>query len=262
MSTQACSNHIWYKNALRINDIIPTVNVITRNKIVICIANTYNGTHLELGQPVLNDCELISKIYYKHDYNVFLLQDAKVKQVVEWLCLFAEESHTLDDVVIYYSGHGCLVKQCFGKFRIGKYEFEMTYDQEKTNRDSAYVFYDSDKKLTEHLIDDVFTQIVKMFKCPCLVLSDCCHSGTIIDGLSNSFHGDETDKITHLKNQQINYISAARDDQYALQGEKNGLFTSHLYYSQNDDCKEIVENFKSCTQNCESRLNGRTKLWV
>ena len=187
----------------------------------------------------------------KHDYNVFLLQDAKMKQVVEWLCLFAEESHTLDDVVIYYSGHGCLVKQCFGKFRIGKYEFEMTYDQEKTNRDSAYVVYDADRKVTEHVIDDVFTQIVKMFKCPCLVLSDCCHSGTIID-----------DSISHLKNQQINYISAARDDQYALQGDKNGLFTSHLYYSQDDDCKEIVENFKSCAQNCESRLYDRTKLWI
>lgn len=237
----------WYSHALKINDLNPTKNVITKNKIVLCICNTYNGTHLELGQPVLNDCDLISKIYSKHDYNVFLLQDAKIKQVVEWLCLFAEESELLDDVVIYYSGHGCLVTQCFGKFRIGKYEFDMTYDQEKTNRDSAYVFYDYDKKLTDCLIDDVFTQIVEKFKCPCLVLSDCCHSGTIVD---------------HVKNKTLNYISAARDEQYALQGDKNGLFTSHLYYSQNDDCKEIVETFKNSCQTCEFHFNDREKLWL
>ena len=233
----------------RINNVKPTKNIITKNKVLLIIANTYIGTDLELGVPVINDTNIISEKYFSRNYQVLTLIDANLKVVVDWLKLFKDIE--FKDFVIYYSGHGTLVENFNGRIKIGNSFYELHEDEEETGKDSAYVFYDYENKSVEFLIDDIFTNIINNFKSDVFIISDCCHSGTIVD--------NSVELCSHTKS----YISACKDYQYAIQNTVNGLFTSFICKNFDTEIKDLIENFNKLSSNQQANYkSNRVKLYV
>jgi hypothetical protein len=234
-----------------INAIKPTKNVIAKNKIVLIIANTYLNTELELGTPVINDVNLITNKFFNHNYQILSLIDSNVETVINWLMFFSKQK--FDDFILYYSGHGTLVENFTGKMKIGKHSFKLKEDEEITGKDSAYVFYNYQEKCVEFLVDDIFTELISKFKTDVFVISDCCHSGSVVD---------ENFKLNNKNTMNLDFISACNDNQFALQNLNNGLFTNHIYNNFTKDVDEIIETFNNETKSQQARYKcTRKKLY-
>lgn len=226
--------------AYNISDLKPTKSVVVKQKLLLLIANTYNNTELELGEPILNDCRLMTKCVCKHGYQALMLLDSNCKTAIEWLVLLS--TLELDDIIIYYSGHGTLVedkdqgelKEMFEAMSNDIPELKHMNLHKDEPKDSSYVFYNYTTHKAELLVDDIFTQIISTFKTKPLIVSDCCHSGTIID----------LPLLVNTPNHNIEFISACCDWQYAIQSSDNGLFTKHLCkYIHYLDLDDVINTF-------------------
>ena len=150
-------------------------------KICIIFINPYYGTSYELGIAVENDGELFEKELKRRGYKVKKYLDASAREFIREV---REESEKMNGkLLIYYSGHGVSIHDING--------------DEKDGRDEAFVFRDG------YVLDDVAEKLVRNNKCgEVILISDCCHSGTIWD------EGVEGN---------ICSISACRDDETAKQ---------------------------------------------
>lgn len=164
-------------------------------KKALLILNPYFNTSYELGQPVLNDGNMMEKYLTKYGYDVSRLVDASSSVVIEAIKKLITTS---EEAVIYYSGHGSR----------GSYSKE-----ESDGRNEAFVFM----RRVVLVEDDEMSEVLKLNKTKKLILfNDCCHSGTIWD-LENVDIGPD---------QVVYNISACKDCQTAAQLAENGALTS------------------------------------
>ncbi|OHT11283.1 Clan CD, family C14, metacaspase-like cysteine peptidase [Tritrichomonas foetus] len=181
------------------------------NKACFICCNTYQTVKYALGVGPMNDSITVAKNHKDRGYQVFFLHNPTADEFLQFLPLFLKR--TKDELTIFYTGHGASVKDKNG--------------DESDGFDEAMVF---DKG---HIIDDKLVQILQdnaNGKTRILLLTDCCHSGSIWDIQSAEKHNIKLPG-------NIISVSAAKDAQTAKQttiGNKSqGIFTYFFWKTLN-----------------------------
>ena len=182
------------------------------------VINTYEGTCNSLGDGPRNDGYTMAKLLYKtYGYQVYYIIDTKKEQFLEKLRYFLQTVE--NELVVYYVGHGTSVKDKNG--------------DESDGYDEAMIFSDG------NLIDDILIKTVIEHKNEtnkCILVSDCCHSGTIWDIQSGLHFADRLPD-------NIMSISAASDKQTSkqtyIENIEQGIFTYNM--------KKVLENEPNLT---------------
>ena len=167
------------------------------SKVAVLFVNSYLNRSFCLGEDVCNDGILCAERFKKLGYQVYVYFDVSVYLFAELFRGFI--SRKFKELVVYFTGHGMSVDDFSG--------------DEKDGKDEALVFKDG------AILDDDLKRLLKANKNDKLVLlTDCCHSGTIFDC-------ETDDKITTF--------SAAYDSETAkqtrIEKKGNGVFTYYLW---------------------------------
>lgn len=224
----------------------------TSGKVLLLICNPYFNTSYKLGNPVCNDCKIISEKYLSHDYLSYCLFDGTVEDFRKYLKFFL--SHNYDDLIIYYSGHGVQVVQESFKFdySLSKYVLLTESEIESDGMDECLLFNPNSKSNTSQLIyDDEITSLLKTNKCKnILMICDCCHAETILDSLTNN----------------ICLISSCKDSESSIQLVDNGIFTYYLVKYFDLPLDKLIDNVKMKIsrygQNPSLKMNNRNYLFI
>lgn len=193
------------------------INLINK-KVMLGVANSYYDSYLELGDPVSNDCFLALKYYKESGYETFYLLDCTKEKFLSHFENFL--SQRLKDFVLFYAGHGGTKNDKNG--------------DEKDGKDETWVFKDGE------LIDDDVAKCLNRNNCEnVFVISDSCHSGSIVD-------------YPTLLKKNITSFCACEDNQTSKQLAKNGIFTYFLFEtakkenkltSIRDEINKIIRNY-------------------
>lgn len=174
---------------------------------LIC-ANSYRGTNKSLGPGPVSDSIRVAQLCRNHGIPVYSLYDSKAQHFIDYARVFLRD--VSEFLLIYFSGHGGQMKDISG--------------DEDDGMDEVYIFMDG------HIVDDILVQMIinnKNETNRLVLLSDCCHSGTIWD-------------LDH-KDAPPNCISmaAALDKEEANQavrrGREFGYFTDSLFFALEKD---------------------------
>lgn len=196
---------------------------------------------------ILNACEndalCINKIAMDRGFeqNYLLSSEATVKNVMETIYRLADTAVAGDLVLIHYSGHGGQVPDLSG--------------EEKDGLDETWCLYDG------MLLDDDLNFALAKFKkgVRVVVLSDSCHSGTVIKMAFMNELGGATSPKSRVKaapqlvcreytkanpvvkaakrprvRASVILISGCQDNQFSYDGATNGLFTGTLLQVYNN----------------------------
>ena len=190
-----------------LNDIIPQqasefINSEVNQKVLFVVVNTYTKQQYKLGVGPLNDSITVSVNHKKMGYKMIYLHNTTPKHFKVWLQFVLEK--TQSDLTIFYTGHVCSIKDKSGDESDG-YDEVMLFD-------SGYVV---DDELAQYLAKYAHGQRI-------VLLTDCCHSGSIWDIQSQPSMKD-------IIPQNILSVSAAKDSQTAKQTRvkqrDQGIFT-------------------------------------
>ena len=172
--------------------------------------------------------------------NILLGQKATRENVISHLKEASKRLESGDIFLLSYSGHGAQLPDKNG--------------DEPDGQDETWCLYNG------QMLDDELDELWTLFKSDVriVVVSDSCHSGTILRAKSNSNYGEFTPKFlssqksmnTYLKNKDfydeillkqkdiskiekmtqasIILISGCQENQFSFDGPKNGVFTSVL----------------------------------
>lgn len=215
---------------------------IENNKVAFIVANPYyESFRLKLGDPCCNDANLISEFYSNHGYSCYGLVDPSKSEFIKYLKYFTQQNN-INDLIVYYAGHGNSIPDKSFKYVNGK--CIPCEKDEDDSRDETWVFKDGD------LIDDEMREIWNNNKCGnILVISDSCHSGTVVETERNN----------------ITSFCGCKDAQCSIQLSRNGIFTFFLmdFAKKNNNLKQLqtVVNKKigDYGQNCVL-IGNRDKL--
>ena len=130
----------------------------------LCVGNNYPGTTAQL-QGCVNDALDWSELLASQGYEVTMLREATLADVVGQLMDLVDKAGFGDRIVFTYSGHGTWVPDRDG--------------DEADGRDEAMVM--ADYRAGGLLLDDTLQQIFSKLRrgVGTLILSDSCHSGTV-----------------------------------------------------------------------------------
>ena len=173
------------------------------DRVVFLCINTYTDPSTTLGVGPMNDGINVADSMAKYGtWKLYFLHNPKKDSYLQWLDYFLKNTKT--ELITYYTGHGT--------------QLDSNDKEENDSKDEAYYFEDgtvSDNVLNQHLQNKTNNNL------RCLLLSDCCHSGTIWD-LNKS--GTPPNIMS---------ISAAKDSQTAKQteveGDEQGIFTFYFF---------------------------------
>ncbi|KAI5534672.1 cysteine-type peptidase protein [Trichomonas vaginalis G3] len=189
------------------------------------VINCYIGTRYSLGDGPMNDGYNMAKCLKRYGYQVYYIVDSKKKPFLEKLAFFLQNTKT--ELALFYVGHGTNVADLNG--------------DEDDGQDEALVFVDG------NIIDDELLQTLAENKCPenkVILISDCCHSGTVWDLQSKNIGNVRI---------QANFVSvsAANDKQTAKQTVadrvEQGMFTYNLM-------KALEQEPNMTAMECKKRL--------
>ena len=178
----------------------------TFKKACFLCCNTYTKPAYKLGVGPLNDTLTVAVNHKKMGYVCYYLHNPTAADFMKYLKLFM--SHTTSNLTVFFTGHGAGVKDQNG--------------DESDGYDEAMVF---DKG---HIIDDDLVPVLATAngKVKIVLLTDCCHSGSIWDIQSAKKHGIKLPK-------NIISLSAAKDEQTAKQTtmkqKDQGIFTYYFW---------------------------------
>ena len=180
-------------------------DLTTESKICFICCNSYEGSRYALGESALNDGLLAYINFQRLGYDVYIFHDMNKGGYMDVFTQFLQAE--VSKVVIYYIGHGTNTRDTSG--------------DEADGFDECLFFTDG------VIIDDDLCITITDNKANCsklILLSDCCHSGTIYDV------PDRKDILS---------ISAAADNETAKQDwiEKKGqgIFTYYFWKYYTDD---------------------------
>lgn len=165
-------------------------------------ANSYRETTSSLGPGPISDTIRVATLCRKRGIPVFSLFDCTAQTFVNYAIKLLRDVY--EYILIYFSGHGGQMPDLDG--------------DEDDKMDELYVFKDG------YVVDDTLFKLLQLHKNPksqCVLLSDCCHSGTIWDL-------DRKDPPARCLS-----MAAAQDKQTAAQavkkGREFGYFTEILF---------------------------------
>ena len=176
------------------------------NACFIC-CNTYTKEKLKLGVGPIND-SISTAIFHQYmGYEVYYLHNTKPRIFMDFLKQFLRK--TTKNLTVYYTGHGANI--------------EDTNGDEDDGFDEVMVFDDG------YIVDDDLAICIKKYHngiTRAVLISDCCHSGTIWDIPENPR------KAMSFPANVVS-ISSSNDDQTSKQGVMNqieqGIFTYHFW---------------------------------
>jgi len=212
------------------------LNELPKNgKVVFIICNPYFNTSYKLGNPVCNDCKIISENYIIHNYLSYCLLDSSIQTFKKFLTFFL--SNKYEDLIIYYSGHGIQISQSDYVFDYETFKFKLSTAEPEKDHYDEYLLFD------EYFKDDHLTTIFKNNQCKnVLFICDCCHSETILDKIPNN----------------CCLISSCKDSESAIQLSDNGIFTYYLIKYFNTTLDELTSkiNLKISKYNQHSEIQN------
>jgi hypothetical protein len=202
---------------------LPPGSFTTPKHCVFILCNTYTNPKYELGPGPLNDSVTVASNLHLYGYDTVFLHNPSPILFKYWLkFIFANVEGSL---VLFYTGHGASVTDRSG--------------DEVDGRDEVMVFDNS------YILDDELASLLKIYRLPLMrrnpeartiLISDCCHSGTIWD------IPDDPDKLAKFPKGVLG-ISAALDDQTAKQTSMDkrdqGLFSYYFWKFWRED-KQIT----------------------
>lgn len=212
--------------------------ILTNNKVAFICANPYyESFRLKLGDPCCNDAILMSQYYSSKGYACYCIVDPSKAQFMRYLKFFTEQN-SIHDLVVFYAGHGGSIKDTTIKYQNGG---KLVPNDEIDGKDETWVFKDGD------LVDDEMREIWDNNKCgQIFVISDSCHSGTIVETTRNN----------------ITSFCGCRDNQSSIQLARNGIFTCFLFDQANKKNKTLKEyqtwindKIRDYGQNCQLQGN-------
>ena len=202
----------------------------TSGKVILLICNPYFNTSFKLGNPVCNDCKIISEKYLSHDYLSYCLFDETIDEFRKYLSFFLNQK--FDDFIIYYSGHGLQIEQTENfrfDYSLSKYiSIPDNSRNEQDGKDECLLFSGTSENV-QILYDDELTKLIKSNKCKnILMICDCCHSETLLDSLPNN---------TCL-------LTSCRDSEKSVQLSDNGIFTYYITKFFDLPLNELIDSLK------------------
>lgn len=193
-------------------DGVPT----TKKACFIC-CNTYTKAAYQLGVGPLNDSCSVAKNHKDRGYQVFWVHNPTPADFLALVPAFMKK--TEENLTIFFTGHGANVKDRDG--------------DEDDGLDEAMVF-DTGHIVDDKLVDLVCNNLKPDNKTKVLLLTDCCHSGSIWDLQSAKGKGKTLPK-------NILSVSAAKDSQTAKQtkmkSKDQGIFSYFFWQNVNADQK-------------------------
>lgn len=193
-------------------------------KVLFIICNTYENPKYKLGVGPLNDSITVAINHYKMNYRMIYLHNSTTTHFLKWLRFILKRTET--DLTIFYTGHGTYIRDRDGDEDDGHDEV-MLFDK-------GYVV---DDELCRYLCKYAHGQRI-------VLLSDCCHSGSMWD-IQSMMKGEK------IKPNIIS-ISAAKDNQTAkqtkIQSSDQGIFTFFFWQIFN-------QNQKISTKEMEKKIN-------
>lgn len=179
---------------------------ILKQKILFIVVNTYTKPEYKLGVGPLNDSINCAINHIKMGYKVFFLHNSTPHIFKGWLKFVLK--NVQNDLTIFYTGHGASIEDEDGDEDDG-YDEVMLFDD-------GYVL---DDELCKYLIRYAHGTRI-------LLLTDCCHSGTMWDLDSGNMGSRKLPP-------NIISISAAKDSQTAKQTKMNerdqGIFSFYFW---------------------------------
>ncbi|OHS98305.1 Clan CD, family C14, metacaspase-like cysteine peptidase [Tritrichomonas foetus] len=194
------------------------------------LCNTYTKPSYKLGVGPLNDALTVANNHYQMGYSIYYLHNPRKQLFLDCLKIFLK--FTKQNLTIFYTGHGASIPDKSG--------------DESDGFDEVLVFdvgYIVDDLLLKTLVENTNP------KSRVLLLSDCCHSGSIWD--------IQSARAKSVKlSPNIVSISAAKDSQTAKQttiGQKSqGIFTYYFWSIVNSDPHITIKDM-------EAKINGSLK---
>lgn len=186
-------------------------------KLCFICCNSYEGSRYALGDSAINDGLLTYIKIQEHGYEPFIFHDMSKSEFMKILKLFV--ALPVEKLVVYYIGHGTYTADTSG--------------DEVDGQDECLLMMDG------VIIDDDLYKAINKHKHPSsklILLTDCCHSGTIYDV------PDRDDILT---------VSAASDNETAKQDwierRGQGVFTYYFwkYFSPSAPLKDLKSRMNS-----------------
>ena len=203
------------------------------DKVCFILCNTYTKPSYQLGVGPLNDAFTVAQNHQKLGYDIYYLHNPKKQLFLDCLEFFLK--HTKKRLTVFYTGHGASLPDKSG--------------DESDGLDEVLVFD------TGYIVDDILLESLANNanrKSKILLLSDCCHSGSIWD--------IQSAKRQHIKlPENIVSISAAKDSQTAKQttiGQKSqGIFTYYFWSIVNANPNITVKDMQDKINPSLNRFN-------
>ena len=218
-----------------LNENTQLIDLPKYGKIIFIICNPYFNTSYKLGNPVCNDCKIISEKYTSHNYLSYCLIDSSIQTFKKFLTFFL--SNNYDDLIIYYSGHGIQIPESNYVFDYETFKFKLSTSKPEKDSYDEYLLFD------EYFKDDELTLLFENNKCKnVLFICDCCHSETILDSIPKN----------------CCLISSCKDSESAVQLSDNGIFTYYLIKYFDIHLDEIISkiNLKISKYNQHSNIQN------
>lgn len=225
-----------YKKELAELDKMGAINLdrVTRSQIpdiqidraVALFFNPYEGLAHTLDAGPINDGITMATLLSSRGYKVLYLCDGTPKEYYIWMDWLLDNIYY--EIVCYFSGHGTQCRDTTGKEADGLSELMVFYDESKKKESQAKKIK-AVTGLTENTVsDDLMHELIISKQYPetrIILISDCCHSGTMFDF-------DQPIPANLERNKpplNVVCIGAAKDEQTAKQtvlgGKESGVFT-------------------------------------
>ena len=209
-----------------VNNVTPTTIGRRFEKVCFLCVNTYTKEQYKLGPGPLNDALTVAENHKKMGYQIYFMHNGTPKVFLDFLEHFLKKTSTA--LTVFFTGHGANVPD--------------KNADESDGFDEAMVFD------TGHIVDDQLAEYLQKYAtgtCHTILLTDCCHSGSMWD--IQSCKRMKVKLPPHIMS-----LSAAKDSQTAKQtkiGQKEqGIFTYYFW-------KIINENPKISAKQMEGKLN-------
>ena len=212
-------------------DLIRSVNEAKRSNteldVALIFCNSYHGSRYDLGECAINDGLLVYDSLTAKNFKCYTFYDC-----LSEVCLKAIagglRTPNIKRLVVYFIGHGLQVSEVRkGGGMNGSVNGSV--NDESDGRDEAFLF--KDRTLTDDIMSKfiVDNYPINMKRRQLILISDCCHSGTIFDVGSNEGY--------KRKNIPVISIGACCDNQTAKQDwidrKGNGVFSHYFWKAVN-----------------------------